>query len=84
MNSDIRVEILKWFGEMTFILFIPTICALAIGFSAWLAGLFVGDEVLKVLSIVGIKTLTMWDIGCFVGFFGGLVYNKPTSKEKAG
>lgn len=51
------------------------------GVAGWITGLFFEDEILKVLASTGIEGVTMWEIGCFLGFFGGF-FKQPNTKDK--
>ena len=47
----------------------------------WIVGLFFGDTILTIFAMLGIKGVTMFQIGAFLGFVGG--YFRTTSAEKA-
>lgn len=36
----------------------------------WLVGLVFGDTILKVAALIGIKGISMWEFGAFLGFVG--------------
>lgn len=44
---------------------------LAGGISAWIVGLFFEDTILGVFATLGIKGLSMFQIGAFLGFVAG-------------
>lgn len=42
----------------------------------WVVGLAFGDTILGIASQVGIKGVTMFQLGAFMGFFGGFLKTK--------
>ena len=55
-----------------FVFFIsPLVGALMGAFSGWVVGLFFDETILGIFAQIGIKNVTMWRIGCFIGFVGG-------------
>lgn len=54
-------------------------------FSGWVVGLFFGETILFIASQLGIKNVTMWQLGAFLGFVGGFLKTKVTAEvtEKA-
>ena len=51
------------------------------GIAGWIVGCFFGDTILGIVSQLGIKGITMFQLGCFLGFIGGFL--KTTTEVKA-
>ena len=67
---------------VTFSLFIsPVLGAFFGGVGGWLVGILFGDLILGTLSVLGIKGLTMWQIGVTLGFLSG--YFKSASSSSS-
>jgi hypothetical protein len=63
-------------------IFVP--CATFFGAVAgWIVGLFFGDTILGVVSQFGLRGITMWQFGAFMGFVGGFLKTKVTAEVKA-
>lgn len=52
------------------------------GIAGWIVGFFFGDTVLGILAQLGIKGVTMFQFGCFMGFVGGFLKTKVTAEVK--
>lgn len=50
--------------------------------AGWVVGLFFGDTILGILSQLGLKNISMWQFGAFMGFVGGFLKTKVTVEEK--
>lgn len=44
--------------------------------AGWTVGLVFGDTILGILSQMGIKNISMWQFGAFMGFVGGFLKTK--------
>lgn len=53
------------------------------GVSGWIVGLVFGDTILGILSQIGIKGITMFQFGAFMGFVGGFLKTKVTATVTA-
>lgn len=51
--------------------------------AGWTVGLVFGDTILGILSQIGIRNVTMWQFGAFMGFIGGFLKTKVTAKVEA-
>ena len=51
------------------------------GVAGWVVGIFFGDTILGILSQIGIKGITMWQFGVFMGFVGGFIRANVTKKD---
>jgi len=59
--------------------FLFVIAATCLGaLSGWIVGLVFSDVILGILSRIGIKNVTMWQFGAFMGFVGGFLKTKVT------
>lgn len=52
------------------------------GVAGWIVGLFFADTILGIASQLGIKNVTMFQLGAFMGFFGGFLKTKVTAEVK--
>lgn len=52
------------------------------GVAGWIVGLFFADTILGIASQLGIKNVTMFQLGAFMGFFGGFLKMKVTAEVK--
>lgn len=52
------------------------------GLAGWTVGLVFGDTILGIASQVGIKGVTMFQLGCFLGFVGGFLKTKVSAEVK--
>lgn len=50
--------------------------------SGWIVGLVFGDTILGILGQIGIKGVTMFQFGAFMGFVGGFLKTKVTAEVK--
>ena len=48
--------------------------------AGWTVGLVFGETILGILSQLGVKNVTMWQFGAFMGFVGGFLKTKVTAK----
>lgn len=53
------------------------------GFAGWLVGVFFGDTILGIASQLGVKGVTMFQLGCFLGFIGGFLKTEVTATVTA-
>lgn len=51
--------------------------------SGWIVGLLFGDTILGIASQLGIRNVSMWQLGAFLGFVGGFLKTKVTAEVKA-
>lgn len=51
--------------------------------AGWIVGMFFGDTILGIASQLGIKNVTMWQLGGFLGFVGGFLKTKVTATVEA-
>lgn len=61
-------------GLFFFVIFNTLVGAIA----GWIVGLFFGDTILGILAQLGVKGVTMWQFGAFLGFIGGFLKTKTT------
>lgn len=54
------------------------------GVAGWIVGFFFGDIILGIAAQIGIKNITMFQLGCFLGFVGGFLKTKVTAEVKHG
>lgn len=54
------------------------------GIAGWTVGLIFSDTILGIAAQVGIKNVTMFQLGCFLGFVGGFLKTKVTAEVKHG
>jgi hypothetical protein len=50
--------------------------------AGWIVGLFFGDTILGILNQLGVKGISMWQFGAFMGFTGGFLKTKVTAEVK--
>ena len=48
----------------------------------WFVGLVFGDTILGIAAQLGIRGITMWQLGCFLGFVGGFFRGSCSSSSK--
>lgn len=48
------------------------------GIGGWIVGLFFSESVLGVLGAFGVHGVTMWQLGCFLGFVGAFFRSSTT------
>lgn len=66
-------------GIFFFVIFGTLMGALA----GWVVGLVFGDTILGILAQFGVKNVTMWQFGTFMGFVGGFLKTKVTATVEA-
>jgi len=66
---------LSFIGIFFFVIF----SALIGGLAGWVVGLFFGDTILNIAGQLGIKNVTMFELGTFLGFVGGFMKTKVTT-----
>ncbi len=49
------------------------------GVAGWIVGMFFGETILGIASQIGIKNVTMFQFGAFLGFVGGFLKTKVTA-----
>jgi len=47
--------------------------------AGWTVGLVFGDTILGILGQIGIRNISMWQFGAFMGFIGGFMKTKVTA-----
>lgn len=52
------------------------------GLAGWTVGLVFGDTILGIFAQLGIKGVTMFQIGAFLGFVGGFLKTKVSAEVK--
>lgn len=52
------------------------------GLAGWLVGLVFGDTILGIAAQLGIKGVSMFQFGAFMGFVGGFLKTKVTAEVK--
>lgn len=52
------------------------------GLAGWTVGLVFGDTILGIAAQLGIHNVTMFQLGCFLGFFGGFLKTKVSTEVK--
>jgi hypothetical protein len=62
-------------GIFAFVVFGTALGAIA----GWIVGLFFGETILGILSQFGVRNITMWQFGAFMGFVGGFLKTKVTA-----
>lgn len=50
--------------------------------AGWIVGLFFGDTILGILAQLGVRNITMFQLGAFLGFVGGFLKTKVTAEVK--
>lgn len=53
------------------------------GIAGWTVGLVFGDTILGIAGQLGLRGITMFQFGCFLGFIGGFLKTKVTAEVKA-
>ena len=53
------------------------------GIAGWIVGLVFGDTILGIAGQLGIKSVTMFQLGAFLGFVGGFLKTKVSAEVKA-
>jgi hypothetical protein len=53
------------------------------GMAGWVVGLVFGDTILSIAGQLGIKSVTMFQLGAFLGFVGGFLKTKVSAEVKA-
>ena len=65
-------------GIFLFVIFGTLLGAVA----GWIVGLVFSDTILGVLAQLGVKGITMWQFGAFMGFVGGFLKTKVSATVK--
>ena len=52
------------------------------GIAGWVVGLFFSDTILGILAQLGVKGISMFQFGAFMGFVGGFLKTKVTTTVK--
>lgn len=52
------------------------------GIAGWVVGLVFGDTILGILSQLGVRGVTMFQFGVFMGFVGGFLKTKVSAEVK--
>lgn len=58
---------------MFFLIVLSTLMGAIAG---WAVGLFFSDTILGILSQLGVRNISMWQFGAFMGFIGGFLKTK--------
>lgn len=53
------------------------------GVAGWTVGIFFGDTILGIASQIGVKNISMFQFGSFLGFIGGFLKTKVTATVEA-
>lgn len=53
------------------------------GIAGWMVGMFFGDTILGIAGQLGIKGVTMFQLGAFLGFVGAFLRTTVSSSSKA-
>ena len=61
------------------IMFLVILGPLFGAFAGWVVGLFFGDTILGIASQLGIRNVTMWQLGAFLGFVSGFLKTKVSA-----
>lgn len=76
-------EIAKTFGGIALVMggvFLFVILGTLLGgIAGWTVGLFFSDTILGIAAQLGIKNVTMFQLGAFLGFVGGFLKTKVTA-----
>jgi CBS-domain-containing membrane protein len=64
-------------GGMFFFIIFGTLLG---GVAGWTVGLIFGDTILAIASQFGLHGITMFQLGCFLGFIGSFLKTKVTAK----
>lgn len=67
-------------GGVMVLVILGTLCGAICG---WIVGLVFGDTILSVAAQFGLRNMTMWQFGAFMGFVGGFLKTKVTAEVKA-
>lgn len=51
------------------------------GIAGWVVGVIFGDQILSVLSKLGLHGVTMWQLGLTAGFFGAFLRTNVSEKK---
>lgn len=51
------------------------------GIAGWAVGLFFGDTILGIAGQLGVKDITMFQFGAFLGFVGGFLRTRTEVKS---
>lgn len=77
-------ELFKFFGIVGLavgsVFFFVIVGTLFGGIAGWMVGLVFGDTILGIAAQVGIKNVTMFQFGAFLGFVGGFLKTKVTAE----
>lgn len=80
-------DLSKFFGTVALaiggIFFFVILGTLMGAVAGWTAGLIFGETILGILAQIGIKNITMWQFGAFMGFVGGFLKTKVSAEVKA-
>lgn len=50
--------------------------------AGWVVGLAFGETILGIAAQLGVRDVTMWQLGAFLGFVGGHLKTKVTTEVK--
>lgn len=81
-NNTVAVNAVSGIGvifiSISAIFFFTIFAAFSGALSGWIIGLVFGNDILAVLGCLGIKGVTMWQIGATVGWLGGFLKTNVT------
>ncbi len=60
----------------------PLLGAFFGGVSGWIVGIFFGDAILGLFAALGVKGISMWQLGVTLGFVGGFFRSSSSSSNK--
>lgn len=64
------------------IFFVVILSTLMGTLAGWVVGLFFSETILGILGQMGIRNISMWQFGAFMGFVGGFLKTKVTAEVK--
>jgi hypothetical protein len=75
MAKGLTVVVLAMGGVFMFVI----LGTLLGGIAGWIVGLFFQGTILGIAAQIGIKNVSMFDLGCFLGFVGGFLKTKVSA-----
>lgn len=83
MDSD---KLLKGFGVVALsisgVFFFIIFATFAGAMAGWIVGLVFSETILGILGQIGVRNITMFQFGAFLGFIGGFLKTKTTVEAK--
>lgn len=85
-NKTSAEKIMILFGESIMftagILMFAPLATLGAAIAGWMVGLFFGNLILDVLAQLGVRGVTMWQLGATAGFLGSFLRTKVRAEVK--